>query len=290
MENEAKCRYGDVFTLAERKFFKHRLVTLHPKISDEGMEDFHHLFRTTEASQLPMLCFIQNREDLAGIVFRGQSDKISCDCNKILEIEDDVTDEDEDFISAEADESIVTPLFSDDLAIPNDEASGGVTENNLLSSADFSDKDKANPEESVSPCDSTLHSRDDKTIHSKDLRNEQKERNDTNKDEPSPMEFDDSNQAGDENNKPDDKTEGKPRRRSRGHCYNPYYTTKETKARPTTINISSPIHMTLECCKMMKKVNPLNASVPEVNAFFPNAHGTIQTLSTFLRMTMIFSK
>ena len=99
-------------------------------------------------------------------------------------------------------------------AIPNDGASGAATENNLLSSADFSDSDKANPEESVSPCDSSLHSRDNKTIHSKDQRNYQKEKNGNNKDEPSCIDFDESNKADDENNKPDDKTEGTSRRRS----------------------------------------------------------------------------
>ena len=38
MEEEAKCRYGDVFTLAKKEFFKHRLVTLYPRISDEGIK------------------------------------------------------------------------------------------------------------------------------------------------------------------------------------------------------------------------------------------------------------
>ena len=156
-------------------------------------------------------CFVHTEQRGFGwIVFRRQSDKISSDCNDIPEIEDDVTDDDEDFFSAEADDSIVTPLFGDDLAIPNDDASGAATENNLLSSADFSDNDKANPEESVSPRDSSLHSRDNKTIHSKDQRNDQKEKNGNNKDEPSPMDFDDSNKADDENNKPEQKQKVSP--------------------------------------------------------------------------------
>ena len=220
MEEEAKCRYGDVFTLAEREFFKHRLVTLYPQISDEGMETSITFLEQQKLANCP--CFVHTEQRGFGwIVFRRQSDKISCDCNDIPEIEDDVTDEDEQFFSAETDDFIVTPLFSDGLTIPNDDASGAATGNNLLSSADFSDNDKANPEEIVSPCDPSLHSRDNKTIHSKDQRNDQKEKNGNNKDEPSPMDFDDSNKADDENNKPDKKTEGKPRRRSRGHYYNP---------------------------------------------------------------------
>ena len=38
MEEEANARYGDVFLLAEKEFLKHRLLTLYPKITDEGIE------------------------------------------------------------------------------------------------------------------------------------------------------------------------------------------------------------------------------------------------------------
>ena len=72
----------------------------------------------------------------------------------------------------------------------------------------------ADPEESVSlhvnhPCTPEYN----QPIHSKDQRNDQKAKNVHNKDEPSPMDFDDSNKADDEKNKPDDKTEGKHRRK-----------------------------------------------------------------------------
>ena len=91
------------------------------------------------------------------------------------------------------------------------DASGAVSENDLLSSADLSDGYKAiaDPQVSVSLHDSSLHSRDTNTIHSKDQRNEQKKKNGNNKNEPSPMDFDDSNRADDD--KPDDKPEGKTR-------------------------------------------------------------------------------
>ena len=58
MEEEAKCRYGDVFTLAEREFFKHRLVTLYLR-SRYG--NLHHLSRTTEISQLPKFVHTEQR-------------------------------------------------------------------------------------------------------------------------------------------------------------------------------------------------------------------------------------
>ena len=37
MEEEAKAKYGDVFSLAEKEFFKHRLLIVYPKITDEGI-------------------------------------------------------------------------------------------------------------------------------------------------------------------------------------------------------------------------------------------------------------
>ena len=38
MEEEQKALYGDNFTHAERDSFKHRLQTMFPKISSEGIE------------------------------------------------------------------------------------------------------------------------------------------------------------------------------------------------------------------------------------------------------------
>ena len=97
----------------------------------------------------------------------------------------------------------------DELAIPTDDpqyntceydkmqdAPGAVSENDLLSSADLSgNKAIADPEVSVFLCDSSLHSRDTNTIHSKDQRNEQKKKNGNNKNEPSPMDFDRQQQS-----------------------------------------------------------------------------------------------
>ena len=56
MEEEAKTRYGDVFTLAEKEFFKHRLLTLFPKITDKGIETSITFLEQQKVSQLPMLC------------------------------------------------------------------------------------------------------------------------------------------------------------------------------------------------------------------------------------------
>ena len=148
MEEQAKCRYGDVFILAKRELFKHRLVTLYPKISDKGMETSITFLEQQKLANCP--CFVHTEQRGFGwISFRRQPDKVTSDCDDIPEIEDDVTD-DEEFFSAEADDSIVTPSFGDELAIPTNDpqyntceydkmhdTSGTVSENDLLSSADF---------------------------------------------------------------------------------------------------------------------------------------------------------
>ena len=172
----------------------------------------------------------------------------------------------------------------------NSSATGAVTENNLLSSADLSDgyKTITDPEESISLCEPSLHSRDNQHIHSIDQRNDQKEKNDNNKDEPSPMAFDDSNKADDENNKPDDKTEGKPRKINGGHYYKPLVYYKGNKDKTYYYQYFKPYSYDFRMCKRMRKKIPLDASVPEVTCILLNAHGTILTLFTVLTITMIF--
>ena len=56
MEEETKTLYGDVFTLAERDFFKHRLLTLFPKISDEGIETSINFLEQQKSGKLSMPC------------------------------------------------------------------------------------------------------------------------------------------------------------------------------------------------------------------------------------------
>ena len=102
MEEEARILYGDVFTLAEREFFKHGLLTLYPKISDKGIETSITFLEQQKQANCP--CFVHTEQrGYEWIVFRRQPDRINCDCDDIPEIEDDPTDE-EDFFSVEADE------------------------------------------------------------------------------------------------------------------------------------------------------------------------------------------
>ena len=134
--------------------------------------------------------------------------------------------------------------------------------NNLLSSADFSGNDTADPEESVSPHDSSLHSRDTNTIHSKDQRNDQKEKNGNNKDEPSPMDFDDNDKADNKNNKPDDKPEGKTRKRSRGHYYNPLVYYKGNKGKTYFYQYFKPYSYDYRMLQNDEKGEPIECLCP----------------------------
>ena len=59
MQEEAKTLYGDVFTLAEREFFKHRLLTLFPKISDKGIETSITFLEQQKLANCP--CFFSYR-------------------------------------------------------------------------------------------------------------------------------------------------------------------------------------------------------------------------------------
>ena len=60
MEEEAKSRYGDVFTLAEKEFFKHRLLTLFPKITDKGIETSITFLEQQKLANCP--CFVHTEQ------------------------------------------------------------------------------------------------------------------------------------------------------------------------------------------------------------------------------------
>ena len=61
MEEEARSRYSDIFTLAEKEFFKHRLLTLYPKITGKGIESSINFLEQQKWSTAHVL-FTQNKE------------------------------------------------------------------------------------------------------------------------------------------------------------------------------------------------------------------------------------
>ena len=176
MEEEAKSRYGDVFTLAERKLFKHRLLTLFLHVTEKGIKTSFTFLKQQKLANCPCFVYTEQR-GFDWVVFRRQPDKITSECDDIPEIEDDVTD-DEDFFSAEGDASIA-PTSEDELAIPtndpqynhgeineNPEEAPDSSEETTFASADLSDgyKAMAKPQMSKSlHVNPSLHSRDTKT-------------------------------------------------------------------------------------------------------------------------------
>ena len=98
MEEEAKIRYGDVFSLAEKEFFRHRLLILYPKIDDRGIKSAIDFLEQQKAVNCP--CSVHTvQRGYEWIVFRRQPDRKPCED---AEDEDDVipmdeVSDDEDF-------------------------------------------------------------------------------------------------------------------------------------------------------------------------------------------------
>ena len=221
MEEEAKTLYGDVFTLAKRDFFKHRLLTLFPHVTEKSIETSLTFLEQQKLANCP--CFVHTEQrGFDWVVFRRQPDKITCDCEDIPEMEDDPTDG-EDFFSVKTDEAIVTPLLGDDITISPDDpqyntcnvdkiqdpsgAASSVGEK--PSSAEFLNGSKTShdPQESILPCDLSLHSRDTNIIKTQKQKNEQKEMDDGKE---VPMNSDET------------KGDGVMYRKSSGYYYNPF--------------------------------------------------------------------
>ena len=111
MQEEDKVETGDVFSLAEEDFFRHRLRTLYPKIDEEGIKTAIGFLATQKLVNCP--CTIHTEErGYEWIVFRRQPDrKIGSseeeDDGDIIPV--DISDDD-DFFSAEAEEALLTPV------------------------------------------------------------------------------------------------------------------------------------------------------------------------------------
>ena len=68
MEEEAKIMHGEVFSPAEREFFKHRLQTLYPKIGDSDVKTAITLLAEQKAANCPCMVHTDQR-DYGWIVF-----------------------------------------------------------------------------------------------------------------------------------------------------------------------------------------------------------------------------
>ena len=172
MEEEAKIMHGEVFSPAEREFFKHRLQTLYPKIGDNDVKTAINLLAEQKAVNCPCLVHTDQRE-YEWIVFKRQPDRISYEdedgkdetlMNKVLD--------DEDLSSAEAEETTPTPTFDERSPVNQDIQNEiiGVAPKTTTEEADFSSaelsvsyKTTAKPE---SLGKQSLHSRDSSKLKS----------------------------------------------------------------------------------------------------------------------------
>ena len=251
IEEEAEIRHGEAFSPAEKEFFKHRLQTLYPKIGDSDVKTAITLLAEEKAANCPCLVHTEQR-GYEWIVFRRQTDRIPCedenDEDDVIPM-DEVSD-DEDFFSAEAEETILTPTSEErakvDQDIPDDiigAASETIPEEADFSSTDFSDgyKTLSKPQMSESLCEPSLHSRDKPNSKIQKKNDKKKKKNDSKPDEISttlkltPKKM---------------KAEyywaclG---RRVEESTTTHYCTATVQKVKPITSSISEPIHMTIGC-------------------------------------------
>ena len=170
MEEEAKIMHGVVFSPAEKEFFKHRLKTLHPKIGDSDVKTAISLLPEQKVANCPCLVHTDQR-GYEWIVFRRQPDRIPYENGD----KEDVTprgevSDDEDFFSAEAEETMPTATSDERTLVDQDIQDGmqiGVASKTTTEEADFSStalsdgyNTTATPQMSESLCKPSLHSRD----------------------------------------------------------------------------------------------------------------------------------
>ena len=234
MEEEAKIRYGNVFSPAEREFFRHRLLSLYPKIDKRGVKTALDFLEQQKAVNCPCSVHTEQR-GYEWIVFRRQPDRKPCedeededDINPIDEVSDD-----EDFFSAEAEETILTPTSDERTQVDQDilddiigAASETTPEEADFSSADLSNgyKTMAKPQMSESLCELYLHS-GDKTNSKPKIKTDQnkKKKNDDSKSDENPMDLEVNIKEG------EDILLDTPKRKSGGFYYNPLlYCTSST--------------------------------------------------------------
>ena len=191
--------HGEVFSPAEKEFFKHRLQTLYPKIGDSDVKTAITLLAEQKAANCPCLVHTDQR-DYEWIVFKRQPDRIS------YEDEDgkDVTpmnkvSDDEDLSSAEAEETMPTPTSDERSPVDQDiqdeiigAATKTTTEEANFSSAELfvGYKTTAKPQMSESLCEASLHSRDSfKCKSTTQKESEQKKKKNDSKPDDTPMDL-----------------------------------------------------------------------------------------------------
>ena len=196
-QEEDQAETGDVFSLAEENFFRHRLKTLYPKIDEQGVKSAIGFLATQKLVNCP--CDVHTEErGYEWIVFRRQPDRKmdSSENDSELDYTLDEISYDDVFFSAEAEEAILNPTTNEQSNAPESEK----TLKKKGSSTDGSDgkREMAKPQMSDLPHDSSLHSRDENSTTSQqtDQKKERKNKRKKNKveeTEGSPMSLDEMN-------------------------------------------------------------------------------------------------
>ena len=171
MEEEQKALYGDVFTHAERDFFKHRLQSMFPKISSEGIETSLVFLEKQKLANCPCSIHTEHR-GFDWIIFRRQPDRLPANYKEDKEEEAD--DEDDDYFSF--------------VAVDNNETNED-TENNCESEQDVTGAASSTSQEIPDALDDSSPSEpvDTSTLHSRDQDHTQ-----MNKDEEEPLDSDET--------------------------------------------------------------------------------------------------
>ena len=198
MEEEAKIMHGEVFSPAEREFFKHRLQTLYPKIGDSDVKTAISLLAEQKAANCPCLVHTDQR-DYEWIVFKRQPDRISYEnedgkdetpMNKVSD--------DEDLSSTKAEETMPTstsdgrtqvdqPIQAEQIGAASKTTTGEVN----FSSAELSVgyKTTNEPQMSESVCEPSLHSRDSSKSITQKESDQRKKKNDSKPDNTNVMDL-----------------------------------------------------------------------------------------------------
>ena len=190
MEEEAKIIHGEVFSPAEKEFFKHRLQTLYAKIDDSDVKTAITLLAKQKTVNCPCLVHADQR-DYEWIVFNRQPDRMSYkDEDGKDETPMNKVSDDEDLSRAEAEETMPTPTSDERSPVDQniqDEIIGAATKT-TTEEADFSSaelsvgyKTTSKPQMSESLCEPYLHSRDNsksKSITQKES-DQRKKKNDS---------------------------------------------------------------------------------------------------------------
>ena len=156
-EEEQRCLYGNVFSHAEKEFFKHRLQTKFPKISKESAETALVFMEKQKIANCPCLIHTKSR-GYDWVVFKRQPDRTPTLYYDVEQTETEEEDEqDDDYFSVEPVDNDETQEEEDQ---DNCEMDPDVTGAASSTNEDLPNGLDETPKESGPGDTSSLHSRD----------------------------------------------------------------------------------------------------------------------------------